>query len=222
MCSWDIGFTQLSTPLTPRQIRKFPEFFVSTCADLFAQMFNTVPNGVQFTEVITPLPVKQDQLLLILDGDTLQFSGVSLTVAEQQAQRYFFPTLSLVAAVGTTSLRFTIDGKLVDQGGLGFLVQADVGWFILREVNPTRVYLETDERDSVDCPIVVGIDMEPPSQPLAANASYLMWNLELNTTQRFTSFTIGAEINGVKGTRNGPYSRFDFTQGANSSIAAAV
>jgi hypothetical protein len=49
-----------------------------------------------------------------------------LTVAEQQAQRYFFPTLSLDAVVGTTSLRFTIDGKLVDQGGLGFLVQADV------------------------------------------------------------------------------------------------
>jgi hypothetical protein len=64
--------------------------------------------------------------------------------------------------------------------------------------------------------------MEPPSQPLAGNTSYLMWNLELNTTQRFTSFNIGAEINGVKGIRNGPYSRFDFTQGANSSIAAAV
>jgi hypothetical protein len=90
------------------------------------------------------------------------------------------------------------------------------------EFNPTRFYLETDERDSVDRPIVVGIDMEPPSQPLAGNTSYLMWNLELNTTQRFTSFNIGAEINGFKSTRNGPYSRFDFTQGANSSIAAAV
>ncbi|KAJ7806389.1 hypothetical protein B0H14DRAFT_2610455 [Mycena olivaceomarginata] len=131
-------------------------------------------------------------------------------------------------AVGTTSLRFTIDGKLVDQGGLGFLVQADVvmsacSWLNhLDTPNEGLVHIATDERDSVDRPIVVGIDMEPPSQPLAANASYLMWNLELNTTQRFTSFNIGAEINGVKGTRNGPYSRFDFTQGANGSIAAAV
>lgn len=39
-------------------------------------MLNTVPYGVQLTEVITPLPVKPANLELILDGDTLQLWGV--------------------------------------------------------------------------------------------------------------------------------------------------
>ncbi|KAF8158665.1 heme peroxidase [Mycena galopus ATCC 62051] len=47
----------------------------STCADLFARMLNTVPSGVQLSDVITPLPVKPDNILITLLGDTLTFSG---------------------------------------------------------------------------------------------------------------------------------------------------
>ncbi|KAF8175929.1 heme peroxidase [Mycena galopus ATCC 62051] len=51
------------------------ELYASTCADLFARMLDTVPSGVNLTEVITPLPVKPSSVELILDGDTLQLSG---------------------------------------------------------------------------------------------------------------------------------------------------
>ncbi|KAF8148129.1 heme peroxidase [Mycena galopus ATCC 62051] len=52
------------------------ETFTSTCADLYARMLDTVPRGVQLTEVITPLPVKPANIQLILDGDTMQLWGV--------------------------------------------------------------------------------------------------------------------------------------------------
>lgn len=38
-------------------------------------MLNTVPRGVQLTDVITPIPVKPDNVQLILDGDTLKLIG---------------------------------------------------------------------------------------------------------------------------------------------------
>ncbi|KAF7336114.1 Peroxidase [Mycena venus] len=52
-----------------------PELFASTCADLLARMVDTVPRGVQLTEVIKPLLVKPAAVQLILDGSNLQFSG---------------------------------------------------------------------------------------------------------------------------------------------------
>lgn len=54
-----------------------PELFASTCATLMAKMLDTVPRGVQLTEVVTPLPVKPSTLSLVLGigGDVLQFSG---------------------------------------------------------------------------------------------------------------------------------------------------
>ncbi|KAJ7508973.1 putative L-ascorbate oxidase [Mycena galericulata] len=61
---------------TIRSFANSIETFTSTCADLYARMLDTVPRGVQLTEVITPLPVKPANLELILDGDTLQLSGV--------------------------------------------------------------------------------------------------------------------------------------------------
>ncbi|KAJ7110609.1 heme peroxidase [Mycena epipterygia] len=60
---------------TMASFAKSPELFASTCADLFARMIDTVPNGVQLSDVITPLPVKPDNLELVLDGDALKFSG---------------------------------------------------------------------------------------------------------------------------------------------------
>jgi hypothetical protein len=38
-------------------------------------MIDTVPRGVQLTEVITPLPVKPIIAGFTLDGDTLQLGG---------------------------------------------------------------------------------------------------------------------------------------------------
>jgi hypothetical protein len=52
-----------------------PELFASACADMFARMLDTVPRGVELTEVITPLPVKPHNLILRLAGDTLKLAG---------------------------------------------------------------------------------------------------------------------------------------------------
>lgn len=38
-------------------------------------MLDTVPRGVQLTEVVTPLPVKPKISRFALDGDTLELSG---------------------------------------------------------------------------------------------------------------------------------------------------
>lgn len=38
-------------------------------------MLDTVPGGVQLTDVITPLPVKPANVILTLDGDTLKLFG---------------------------------------------------------------------------------------------------------------------------------------------------
>ncbi|KAF7341316.1 Peroxidase [Mycena venus] len=241
-----------------------PELFASTCAGLFARMLDTVPNGVQLTEVITPLPVKPDVTLLRLDtsGHKLELlvsvrfwnmaedparivrllwvdhiggtsnvtlSGFFTVGQQQQAQRYSPPTsLSIDAAAGITAMRFEVNGKLEDQGGIGFPVQDDVvmsalscfiadgpspGRFYIAvrtSAKPTRVYLEAEARDSVDRPIVVEIDAVPPSEPVAANVSYSIWRVGLNANQTFDLFTVGAEFNGVKGTRSGLLTRFKF------------
>ncbi|KAJ7288770.1 heme peroxidase, partial [Mycena rebaudengoi] len=61
--------------VTMRSFANSPELFALTCADLLARMVDTVPRGVQLTEVITPLPVKPAQLKLVLAGNQLKFSG---------------------------------------------------------------------------------------------------------------------------------------------------
>ncbi|PPQ66407.1 hypothetical protein CVT26_011276 [Gymnopilus dilepis] len=60
---------------TMRSFAESLEAFHSTCASVLARMFDTVPRGVQLTEIITPLPVKPHNIQLILDGDTLKLSG---------------------------------------------------------------------------------------------------------------------------------------------------
>ncbi|KAF7369578.1 Peroxidase [Mycena venus] len=54
-----------------------PDLFASTCANLCARMLDTVPKGVQLTDVITPLPVKPNTIKLIYDAatETIAFSG---------------------------------------------------------------------------------------------------------------------------------------------------
>ncbi|KAF7328171.1 Peroxidase [Mycena venus] len=60
---------------TMRSFAQSPKLFSSTCAELMARMIDTVPKGVQLTEVITPLSVKPSGLDLVLAGNGLQFSG---------------------------------------------------------------------------------------------------------------------------------------------------
>jgi hypothetical protein len=49
-------------------------------------MLDTVPRGVELTEVITPVPIKPDNIQLVLNKDKLKLSGqvrVSLRVSTQ-------------------------------------------------------------------------------------------------------------------------------------------
>lgn len=60
-------------------IRKFAEsndFFLETCGPLFARMVDTVPRGVQLTDVITPIQVKPKLLRINVDKNgTMTVSG---------------------------------------------------------------------------------------------------------------------------------------------------
>ncbi|KAJ7617347.1 heme peroxidase [Roridomyces roridus] len=51
------------------------EVYTSTCADLFARMLDTVPAGVELTEVITPLPIKPSSVEFVMNQDTMELSG---------------------------------------------------------------------------------------------------------------------------------------------------
>ncbi|KAF7362631.1 Peroxidase [Mycena venus] len=61
--------------VTMKSFADSPDLFTSTCATLFARMLDTVPSDVELTDVIEPLPIKPATVVLLLDGDKLQFSG---------------------------------------------------------------------------------------------------------------------------------------------------
>jgi hypothetical protein len=52
-----------------------PKLFEATCAELFARMIDTVPTGVELSEVINPLPIRPDLVDIVLLGDKLGLSG---------------------------------------------------------------------------------------------------------------------------------------------------
>ncbi|KAJ7188844.1 heme peroxidase [Mycena filopes] len=256
---------------TMRAFAKSADHFSSTCADLFARMFDTVPRGVKLTEVITPLPIKPDNLKfdLALDGKTIGFtgqvrfwdlpenttqkvrllwddrrkstsssksskpknnatlilSGVSPSGVRHTVGWYDTPILTLDAAAGITNMRFAVDGRVEDQGGVGFAVQDDLIWSrescvytntsitsgrftiaVRNTLSPTRVYLERPSRDNISRPIILELELAPvPPSALKSNSSYYnLWSGVVNNT--FTAFTIGAEVGGVKTTRNDPRS----------------
>ncbi|KAJ7262356.1 heme peroxidase [Mycena rebaudengoi] len=192
--------------VTMLKFAKSPEHFRSTCATMFARMLDTVPNGVQLSEVITPLPVKPQDLKFQLDGNVLHFSGrvrfwdlptvpkvvlllwndhfgrvhnftldrklgSSHTFDHGTATYYIFGDqlahdgFVLDAASGIKNMRFRVDGKLKDQGGVGFAVQDSVVFSstscffgsnrtakynvaVRSDVKVTSVYIETEARDS--------------------------------------------------------------------------
>ncbi|KAJ7614419.1 heme peroxidase [Roridomyces roridus] len=247
--------------VTMNSLASSPSLYASTCADLFARMLDTVPHGVQLTDVITPLPVKpanveftmaNDTMLLggqvrfwnhteetagtvqmlwddqlgAIGNTTLGFAGAGSATGGKYTSAWYgfdptgspFASLSLDPAAGIQRLRFVIDGKLEDQGGVGFAVQdaymfsessclynssvspegdvtasGRVDIAVRNGVNLTRVYLETVTQDGEGRIVIVEIDIPRPEQRIAVNSAYSLWSL--NTTS-VDEFTIGAEIDG--------------------------
>ncbi|KAF7354219.1 Peroxidase [Mycena venus] len=247
-----------------------PELFASTCAELFAKMIDTVPRGVQLTDVVTPLPVKPIIAGFDLDGDTLRLGGrVRLWNMTQDTAGtvrllwddhvggtnnitlpfgggftnsggrntgvyYTFSTtpsdsLSIDAAAGITQMRFTVNDKLEDQGGLGFLlpdgvvistsscidfdfngsITGHLDLAVRNTITPTRVFIEAETSDDSGRPIVVEIEVPRPSEAATANATYSIWSVQLNSDQQFNFYTVGAELDGG-GKLLGPHQFFDF------------
>ncbi|KAF7375896.1 Peroxidase [Mycena sanguinolenta] len=225
------------------------ELFASTCSTLIARMLDTVPSGVQLTEVVTPLPVKPTNLVHILDGDNMVFTldvriwnstntsmavvmlwddhngatnsttlparrlGTSSAINDlYKATWYGVDELTFDGVAGITTMRFTVNGDLEDQNGLGFPVQdsvlfstsscsfsrnpilARIDVAVRNGVNATRVFLEHTSFDSTGAPVVTRIDVPPPTQAVAVNSAYSVWSTNL-TDNLF--YTIGAEIDGT-------------------------
>ncbi|KAJ7267782.1 heme peroxidase [Mycena rebaudengoi] len=241
-----------------------PSLFESTCATLFARMLDTVPSGVELTEVIDPLPVKPDLVELLLEGDKLLLSGavrlfnVSGTntavvrmlwddragpnpdnnvelVPDRTTKSmggriisnwYVFKGSSeepgfipLDPAAGILNMRFTVDGKLEDQDGLGFAVEdrvvfsnsscltsdtPPVGRFNIAVRNgfePTRLFLEREVKDATNHTTVEETDIARPATPVAAGSAYSLWSIEVTDDSNQEDgkiFTIGAEAAGAK------------------------
>ncbi|KAF7330709.1 Peroxidase [Mycena sanguinolenta] len=153
---------------------------------------------------------------------TLSFAGLSSSIGGKYSAVWYgfnatslLSFLSLDAIAGVTNLSFVVDGQLEDQDGLGFGLQdgfmfsqtsclfgdpvvANFAVAVRNGVSPTRVYLEQSITDSVQRVSVSmsEIDIMPPSEPVAANAAYSLWSI--NITEETTSYGIGAEIDGVK------------------------
>ncbi|KAF7343082.1 Peroxidase [Mycena venus] len=231
-----------------RRFSDSPDFFASTCATLLARMLDTVPSGVQLTEVVTPLPVKPSNLAIILAGDmlnvsveirfwnmsadanrlvrvlwddhteathnvTLDFLGVTSSSNGRYNAAWYGMNATLDAAAGIKSMRFAVDNKLEDQDGIGFPVQDGIifsatscatsntsGRFdvaVRRGINPARVYLESISVDNTSRPILSETDVPRPSKPVAEDAAYYIWSLNI-TDSVGNDYSIGAEVGGIK------------------------
>ncbi|KAJ7225026.1 heme peroxidase [Mycena rebaudengoi] len=126
---------------------------------------------------------------------------------------YSLVNFAFDGVAGIETMRFTVNGQLEDQDGIGFAVQDSVLFSessclfsphpvsarmdiaVRNGVNPSRVFLERATTDSTGRPIVIETDIAPPTQPIAANAAYSIWSHNL-TDNLF--YSVGAEIDGVK------------------------
>ncbi|KAJ7762908.1 hypothetical protein B0H16DRAFT_1455354 [Mycena metata] len=256
--------------VTMKAFANSPTLFASTCSTLFTKMFNSVPKGVKLTDVITPLPVKPDNVQLVLNNDTLQLTGeVRLWNAKQDSTRTvrvfyadrastaythnatlrsagvtnggrgvtaawytFAPFVAINAAKGVSRMRFVVDGKVQDQGGVGFalndavvlsgtscLTNSDASNLsgrldvaVRTGTNPTRVFLEHDVLTKFNPPKIVERDIPRPATPRnAMHAPYAIWSLNFtNNMDGFTTSTLGVEVGGVKRTVLGTIELFGF------------
>ncbi|KAK6988667.1 peroxidase [Favolaschia claudopus] len=128
--------------------------------------------------------------------------------------------IELDPAKGIEKMRFNINGKVEDQGGVGFKVEDGVvfsetscittvgatedddpvaGRFdiaVRTGLNPTRVFLEQEVKDSINRTVVKETSVEKPAQPgSAGDGAYEIWSIQVNDAN---TYTIGAEIDGGK------------------------
>ncbi|KAJ7139284.1 heme peroxidase [Mycena epipterygia] len=225
----------------PDRFANSPELFPSTYASFFARMIDTVPSGVQLTDVVTPLPIKPT-VSIILDGDTLKLSTEfwnmsgdkhvqlllddcvggtksvtldALGVTSAFNGRYSVAWYAVNATADTTaritSIRFLVDGKLEDQGGIGFALQDGIVFSNTScavDANRTagrfdvamRARDELLQFDNTSHPFIVETDIPRPVQPVAANGDYSIWSVNVSDPDPFNPgfYSIGAEVDGVK------------------------
>ncbi|KAK7045256.1 peroxidase [Favolaschia claudopus] len=128
--------------------------------------------------------------------------------------------IELDPAKGVEKMRFNINGKVEDQGGVGFKVQDGVvfsetscittvgatedddpvaGRFdiaVRTGLNPRRIFLEQEVKDSLNRTVVKETDLERPAQPVSAgDGAYELWSIQVNDAN---TYTIGAEIDDGK------------------------
>ncbi|KAJ7906150.1 heme peroxidase [Mycena leptocephala] len=120
--------------------------------------------------------------------------------------------LAVDAKAGITNMRFVVDGKLEDQGGVGFAVDDRVVFSksSCRTSSDTSSLAtrfdvgELIELAPLQLPIIVetNIPPPPPAHPSAPDAAYKIWSVmvAVNVTDPFDTiqYSIGAEIDGVK------------------------
>ncbi|KAJ7476670.1 hypothetical protein FB451DRAFT_1173537 [Mycena latifolia] len=184
-------------------------------------------------------------VLLLWDddlGDThraeLGFSGVSTSVAGRYSAAWYafnatvdtpFQALDPEAAI--TRMRFVVDGRVEDQGGMGFAVQDGVVFsntlcatsqkpnaghldvVVRNDLNVTRVYLEHQGVDNVARISIVETDIPPTPHPTPANKShpYSIWSVNLTDDHKSVYYTIGFELSdGAKSSTNDQHSLVDF------------
>ena len=69
-------FVSILTSVLTTRFATSPDLFKATCGSLLTRMLDTVPAGVELSEVIEPLPIKPQDMVLTFMGDgTLQLTG---------------------------------------------------------------------------------------------------------------------------------------------------
>ncbi|KAJ7822616.1 heme peroxidase [Mycena olivaceomarginata] len=222
--------------VTMLSFAKSPQHFASTCADLFARMIDTPQlqpltidgDILQFAGLIRfwNLTENPDRVVQIVWDDHVGGIHNQTLLPSQEITPGNFMTwydlrptedvefLSLDATAGITNMRFTLDGKLEDQGGVGFAVQdalvfsttscrtstsppaAKFDVAVRKGANVTRMYTEDEVKDATGHGFLVERYSFSPVEPGAAtNTPYAFWTA--NLTQNATSY-VTAEIGGAK------------------------
>jgi hypothetical protein len=126
-----------------------------------------------------------------------------------------FPLQDSVVLAASSCLNFSFNGSLSGRVDIAVRVARYVipylipGEQVRNSITPTRIFIEAEMSDHTGAPIVVEIDVPRPSEPAAANATYTIWSVPVNSDQPYNMFTVGAEIDGV-GKLLGPHLPFAF------------
>ncbi|KAK7039847.1 peroxidase [Favolaschia claudopus] len=254
--------------VTMKSFADSPSHFSSTCASLIARMIDTVPKGVQLTDVLEPLPIKPADVELQYDASRIKLSGnvrlwntpeddsrsvrllytdhlggtgnLSLvftgtfdSVGTKYTSAWYafapitqdnpFARVDIDPKSGIKSMSFIVNGKLEDQGGVGFAVEdrvmrstssCRVGGNISRidvavrtDASPLRVYVEELRFVFPHAPTIVEHDVPRPSG--SQDQPYTIWSLNLAVPVEIglMMYHIGAEFaGGVKYSTTSRYS----------------